>query len=128
MSTHMHGRKVELYAAIGIAILALIVAAYAVSQIPKPAPPPKAVANVVKEVKVPAPGLNYIEAGWIYVYQPSVIQVSVNSTLSWIRLGDYWAQGPTAVFELGAGNYTLGILVDVPTNGTALKIDVRVGA
>jgi len=123
-----HTRKVELYAAIGIAVLALIVAAYAVSQIPKPAPPPKAVANVAKEVAVPAPGLHYIEAGWIYVYQPSVVQVSVNSTLAWIRLGDYWAAGPTAVFNVGAGNYTLALVVDVPTNGTTLKIDVKVGA
>jgi len=127
MSMHAH-RRIELYAAVGIAVLALIVAAYAVSQIPKPTPPPKAVANVVKEVKVPAPGVHYIEAGWIYVYQPSAIQVSVNSTLAWIRLGDYWAQGPTAVFELGAGNYTLALIVDVPANGTTLKIDVRVGA
>jgi len=128
MSMYTHSRKAELYAAIGIAILALIVAAYAVSQIPKPAPPPKAVANVVKEVVVPAPGLHYIEAGWIYVYQPSVVQVSVNSSLAWIRLGDYWAQGPTGVFELGAGNYTLALIVDIPTNGTTLKIDVEVGS
>jgi len=124
----MHGRRVELYAAVGIAVLALIVAAYAVSQIPKPAPPPKAVANVAREVVVPAPGLHYIEAGWIYVYQPSVVQVSVNSTLAWIRLGDYWAAGPTAVFNVGAGNYTLALVVDVPANNTVIKVDVKVGA
>jgi len=125
--SYVHGRRVELYAAIGIAVLALIVAAYAVSQIPRPTAP-KAAAKVPNAVVVPAPGLHYIEAGWIYVYQPSVVQVSVNSTLSWIRLGDYWAQGPTAVFSVGAGNYTLGLLVDVPGNGTTLKIDVKVGS
>jgi len=56
MSMHAHGRRVELYVAVGIAVLALIVAAYAVSQIPKPAPPPKAAANVAKEIVVSSPG------------------------------------------------------------------------
>jgi len=124
MYTRAYG-KAALYAAVGIAILSLIVAAYAVSQTAKPEPKATATANVPKTVKVPAPGLHYIEAGWIYVDRPALVQVSVNSSLTWIRLGEYWAQGPTAVFSLGAGNYTLGIVAEVK-NGTTLKIDVRV--
>jgi len=127
MYTRTIGKSAALYAAVGIAILALIVAAYAVSQIPKPEKA-TATVNVAKAVKVPAPGLHYIEAGWVYVDRPAVVQVSVNSSLTWIRLGEYWAQGPTAVFSLGAGNYTLGLLVDVLANGTTLKIDVRVSS
>ena len=124
MSTYARGKLAALYAAVGIAILSLIVAAYAVSQIPR-LEKATATVNVAKAVKVPAPGLHYIEAGWVYVDRPALVQVSVNSSLTWIRLGEYWAQGPTAVFSLGAGNYTLGIVAEV-RNGTTLKIDVRV--
>jgi len=118
------GRNIGVYVAVGIAVLALIVAAYAASQVAPPAPP-KATAKVPSAISIPAPGLHYVDAGWVYVYQPSYIQVSTNSSVAWIRLGDYWAQGPVATFAVDRGNYTLGLVVDAD-NGTVIKLDVRV--
>jgi len=117
-------RRAAVYAAVGIAIMALLVAVYAASQTAPP-PKPKATAKVANAISIPAPGVHYIEAGWVYVEQPSYVQVSANSSVAWIRLGDYWAQGPTATFAVGRGNYTLGLVVDVPAN-TVIKVEVRV--
>lgn len=118
------GRSVGIYVAVGVAVLALIVAAYAASQAAPPAPP-KAVAKVPSAVSVPAPGVHYVDAGWVYVYQPSYVQVSTNSSVAWIRLGDYWAPGPAATFAVDKGNYTLGLVADVDS-GTVISLDVRV--
>jgi len=118
-------RRAAVYAAVGIAIMALLVAVYAASQVAPP-PRPKATAKVAELVAVPAPGLHYVEAGWVYVEQPSYVQVSANSSVAWIRLGEYWAQGPAATFAVDRGNYTLGLVVDVPANNTVIKVEVRV--
>ena len=117
-------RRAAVYAAVGIAIMALLVAVYAASQAAPP-PKPKATAKVANAISIPTPGVHYIEAGWVYVEQPSYVQVAVNSSLSWIRLGEYWAQGPVATFAVDKGNYTLGLVVDVAGN-TVIKVEVRV--
>jgi len=118
-------RRAAVYAAVGIAIMALLVAVYAASQVAPP-PKPKATAKVPNAISIPAPGVHYVEVGWVYVEQPSYVQVAVNSSMSWIRLGDYWAQGPAATFAVDRGNYTLGLVVDVPANNTVIKVEVRV--
>jgi hypothetical protein len=121
-------RDVYVYAAIGIALLALLVAAYAIMTMPKPYQETHASATVKlpQTVYVEYPGTAFVDLGWIYVDKaPAVVTLRANSTTAWFYLNGV-NYGNPATLTLEQGNHTVALLVYVPVNGTKIKIEWQV--
>jgi hypothetical protein len=130
LSAPARARDVALYAAVAIAIVALVVAAYAATRpAPETAPlPPTASVTVrlVDAVTVDAPGAHRVGLGWIYVDRaPAIVQLSANYSYVWFLLdGVYHGNPATAI--LTVGNHTVDAVISVTANGTRIKIDYKV--
>jgi len=121
-------KDVYVYAAIGIALLALLVAAYAVMSMPKPYQEVHASVTVrlPSTVTVDYPGTVFTNLGWIYVDKaPAVVTLTANSTAAWFYL-DGVQYGNPATLTLSPGNHTVALLVVVPKNGTNIQINYQV--
>ena len=121
-------KDVYVYAAIGIALLALLVAAYAIMSMPKPYQEIHASVTVrlPSMITVDYPGTAFVDLGWIYVDKaPAVITLRANSTAAWFYL-DGVGYGNPATLTLSPGNHTVALLAYVPQNGTKIKIEYQV--
>ncbi len=121
-------KDVYVYAAIGIALLALLVAAYAVMSTPKPYSETHAAVTVrlPQTVYVEYPGTAFVDLGWIYVDKaPAIVTLKANSTTAWFYL-DGVGYGNPATLTLSPGNHTVALLAYVPQNGTKIKIEYQV--
>jgi hypothetical protein len=124
------GRKVGVSAiAIAVALIALIVAVYAVATMPKPyTPPPTASAtvNLVNQISVAYPGTYEVNLGWIYVANaPAVVQLSANYSYIWFLI-DGKMYSNVANVLLSQGNHTVSAIVSVMQNGTKINISYNV--
>jgi hypothetical protein len=115
--------------AVAVALIALLVAIYAVVTMPKPyIPPPTASATVklVDQIVVDHPGVYTVNLGWIYVRDaPAVVQLSANYTYTWFIL-DGVQYGNPASAVLQPGNHTVAALIAVYSNATKINISYRV--
>jgi len=115
--------------AVAVALVALIVAIYAVVTQPKPyQPPPTASANVklVDRVVVDMPGTYTVNLGWIYIKDaPAVVQLAANYSYTWFLL-DGVRYGNPAQAVLQPGNHTVSAIIAVYGNGTKINIDYKV--
>jgi hypothetical protein len=115
--------------AVAVALIALIVAVYAVVTMPKPyIPPPTASATVrlADQIVVDHPGVYTVNLGWIYVRDaPAVVQLSANYTYTWFIL-DGVQYGNPASAVLQPGNHTVAALIAVYSNATKINISYRV--
>ena len=128
-------RDVAVYAAVAIAILALVVAAYAAmrpAQVVKTAnqtglpPPASATVKLASEVSIASPGAYRVPLGWIYVSDaPAVVQLRANYSYTWFLL-DGVNYGNPAPAVLTPGNHTVDAIIAAYTNGTKIKIEYAV--
>jgi hypothetical protein len=123
------GGRLALYAAVAIAILALIVAAYAVATMPKPYQPPPTASETVKladKVVVDYAGVHHVNLGWIYVDKaPCVAELKANYTYTWFLL-DGVQYGNPATAILAPGNHTVSAIIAAYANGTKIKVEYRI--
>ena len=115
--------------AVAVAVVALIVAVYAVVTQPKPYQPPPTASATVKiadKVAVDRPGTYSVRLGWIYVKDaPAVVQLSANYTYIWFLLdGQMYGNAVNAL--LAPGNHTVAAIVSVARNGTVIDIKYTV--
>jgi hypothetical protein len=117
------------YTAVGVALIALIVAVYAVVTQPKPYQPPPTASAAVKlvgSITVDAPGTYTVDLGWIHIKDaPAVVELSANYTYVWFLLNGV-RYGNPAVALLQPGNHTVSAIIAVHSNATKIKIDYRV--
>ena len=117
------------YVAVVVALIALIIAIYAlVTQPPHYSPPPSASATVViaDRVVVETPGVYTVSLGWIHIKDaPAVVELSANYTHIWFLLNNVRYSNP-AVVTLQPGNYTVSAIVSILNNGTKINISYRV--
>jgi hypothetical protein len=115
--------------AVAVALVALLVAIYAVVTMPKPyQPPPTASATVklVDNVAVDAPGAYTVGLGWIYVKDaPAVVELSANYTYMWFLLDGVRYENPASAI-LQPGNHTVSAIIAVYDNGTKINISYKV--
>jgi hypothetical protein len=111
------------------ALVAIIVAIYAVVSMPKPyQPPPTASATVklVDSVTVHMPGTYTVDLGWILIKDaPAVVELSANYSYVWFLL-DGVRYGNPATATLKTGNHTVSAIITVYDNGTKININYRV--
>jgi hypothetical protein len=114
---------------VAVAIVALLVAIYAVVTMPKPyQPPPTASATVklVDNVIVDTPGTYTVKLGWIYVKDaPAVVELTANYTYVWFLL-DGVRYGNPASAVLQHGNHTVSAIIAVYNNNTKINISYKV--
>jgi hypothetical protein len=115
--------------AVVVALVALLVAIYAVVTMPKPyEPPPTASAAVklVDSITVDMPGAYTVDLGWIHVKNaPAVVELSANYSYVWFLL-DGVRYGNPAMATLQPGNHTVSAIIAVYGNGTKINISYRV--
>jgi len=114
---------------VAVAVVALIVAVYAVATMPKPYQPPPTASATVKiadKVVVSRPGTYEVRLGWIYVKDaPAVVQLTANYTYIWFLLdGQMYGNAVNAL--LAPGNHTVAAIVSVARNGTAININYKI--
>jgi hypothetical protein len=116
------------HVALVVAVVALLVAVYAVITQPKPYQPPPTASVTVKladQIAVDYPGVYKADLGWIYVRDaPAVVELSANYTYIWFLL-DGVRYGNPAVAVLRPGNHTVSAHV-VVYNATKINISYRV--
>jgi len=118
--------------ALVVAVLALIVAAYAVASMNKlhitvKQVVPNVTVKLIDSVVVDVPGVRQVWLGWVYTDAPVVAEFRAygtpNGTLWFLIDNTYY--GNPAVATLDAGNHTVAAVVAV--NGTAkIKITYRI--
>jgi len=117
------------YVAIAVALVAMIVAIYALITQPKPEPPPPTASATVKlidSITVDLPGTYTINLGWIHIKDaPAIVELSANYTHIWFLLNGV-KYGNPAVATLQQGNYTVSAIVAVFSNGTKINISYKV--
>ena len=127
-------RDVAVYAAVAIAVLALVVAAYAAmrpAQVVKTnqtglPPSASATVNLASAVTLDAPGAYRVPLGWIYVSDaPAVVQLRANYSYTWFLL-DGVNYGNPATAVLTPGNHTVDAIISAVQNGTKIKIEYAV--
>lgn len=69
------------YAAVALAVMALVAAGYAVATQYRPPPPPSASINLAKNATVNTAGLGWVKIATVTVRQPSTIYIYINDTL-----------------------------------------------
>ena len=115
--------------AVAVALIALVIAVYALITQPKPyTPPPTASATVklIDGVTVDIPGTYTGDLGWIHIKDaPAVVELSANYTYIWFLLNGV-KYGNPAVATLQPGNYTVSAIVAVFSNGTKINISYKV--
>jgi hypothetical protein len=115
--------------AVVAALVAIIVAIYAVVSMPKPyQPPPTASATVklIDSVTVDTPGIYTVNLGWILIKDaPAVVELSANYSYVWFLL-DGVRYGNPATATLGTGNHTVSAIIAVYDNGTKININYKV--
>jgi len=115
--------------AVAVALIALVIAVYALITQPKPyTPPPTASATVklIDGVTVDIPGTYTVDLGWIHIKDaPAVVELSANYTYIWFLLNGV-KYGNPAVATLQPGNYTVSAIVAVFSNGTKINISYKV--
>jgi hypothetical protein len=115
--------------AVAVALVALLVAIYAVVTMPRPyEPPPTASATVrlVNSVTVDTPGTYTVDLGWIHIRDaPAVVELSANYSYVWFLL-DGVRYGNPASAALQPGNHTVSAIVAVFSNGTKININYKV--
>ena len=127
----VRARDMAVYAAVAIAILALVVAAYAAMRPAKTNQsglPPSASATVklASAVSIASPGAYRVPLGWIYVSDaPAVVQLRANYSYTWFLL-DGVNYGNPAIAVLQPGNHTVDAIIAAYTNGTKIKIEYAV--
>jgi hypothetical protein len=122
------GRHTELIA-VAVALVALLVAIYAVVTMPKPYQPPPTASATVKlasQISVAYPGTYNVGLGWIYVANaPAVVQLSANYSYIWFLI-DGKMYSNVANVLLTQGNHTVSAIVSVVQNGTVINISYNV--
>ena len=117
------------YVAVVVALIALIIAIYAlVTQPPHYSPPPSASATVrlVDRISADMPGVYTVNLGWIHIKDaPAVVELSANYTHIWFMLNGV-RYGNPVVATLQPGNYTVSAIVSILNNGTKINISYRV--
>jgi hypothetical protein len=117
------------YIAVGVALIALIVAVYAVVTQPKPYQPPPTASATVKladSITVDMPGTYAVDLGWIRIKDaPAVVELYANYTYIWFLLNGV-KYGNPAVATLQPGNYTVSAIIAVYSNATKINISYRV--
>jgi hypothetical protein len=115
--------------AIAVALIALIIAVYALITQPKPyTPPPTASAtvNLADVVVVDMPGTYAVDLGWILIKDaPAVVELSANYSYVWFLL-DGVKYGNPAVATLQPGNHTVSAILTVFSNATKINISYKV--
>jgi len=115
--------------AVVVALVALLVAIYAVTTMPKPyEPPPTASATVklVNSVTVDMPGMYTVDLGWIHIKDaPAVVELSANYSYVWFLL-DGVRYGNPATATLQVGNHTVSAIIAVYDNATKININYKV--
>jgi hypothetical protein len=115
--------------AVVVALVALLVAIYAVVTMPKPyEPPPTASATVklVNSITVDTPGTYTVDLGWIHVKDaPAVVELSANYSYVWFLL-DGVRYGNPATATLQVGNHTVSAIIVMHDNATKININYRV--
>jgi len=115
--------------AVVVALVALLVAIYAVVTMPRPYEPPPTASATVKladSITVDIPGTYAVDLGWIHVKDaPAVVELSANYSYIWFLLNGV-KYGNPAVATLRPGNYTVFAIVAVFSNGTKININYKV--
>jgi hypothetical protein len=114
---------------VAVALVALVVAVYAVVTMPKPyQPPPTAAAtvNLVNQISVNMSGVYTVNLGWIYISNaPAIVNISSNYSYIWF-LFDGVRYGNPAMVTLQPGNHTVSAIIAVYRNGTNININYNV--
>jgi hypothetical protein len=117
------------YVAVAVALIALLVAIYAVvTQPPAYTPPPTASATVklIDSITVDVPGAYTVELGWIHIKDaPAVVELYANYTYIWFLL-DGVRYGNPVITTLQPGNYTVSAIIAVYGNATKINISYKV--
>ena len=129
-------------AALAVAVIALIVAAYAVASIPKTSthggntttvvttvaassPPPNVTVSLRDSVTVDWVGLNKVALGWIHTTGPCIIELrGVGDYEIWFLVDNNYYGNP-AVVVLSEGNHTIGAYINALGPGK-INISYRV--
>jgi hypothetical protein len=129
--------------ALAVAVMALIVAAYAVASIPKTSnthggntttvtttvvassPPPNVTVSLRDSVTVDWAGLNKVVLGWIYTTGPCIVELrGVGDYEIWFLVDNNYYGNP-AVVVLSGGNHTIGAYINALGPGK-INISYRV--
>jgi glutamate/tyrosine decarboxylase-like PLP-dependent enzyme len=115
--------------AVAVALVALLVAIYAVVSTPKTyeAPPTaSATVRLVNSVTVDMPGAYTVDLGWILIKDASaVVELSANYSYVWFLL-DGVRYGNPATATLQVGNHTVSAIIVMHDNGTKININYKV--
>jgi len=128
---------------LAVAVIALIVAAYAVASIPKASntkssntttvtttvvaspPPPNVTVSLIDKVVVNVSGLHYVKLGWIYTDAPVVVELRGSGDYEiWFAVDNNFYGNP-ALAVLDKGNHTVAAYVNVLGPGK-ININYRV--
>ena len=117
------------HVAVAAALIALVIAVYALITQPQPYKPPPTASATVKlanSVYVDMPGAYTVDLGWINVKDaPAVVELSANYTYMWFLL-DGVRYGNPAVATLQPGNHTVSAIIIVYDNATKININYKV--
>jgi len=117
------------YIAVAVALIALLIAIYALVTQPAPYnPPPTASATVelVDRLTVNMPGTYVIDLGWIHIRDaPAVVELSANYTYIWFIFNGT-RYGNPAFIALQPGNHTVSAIIVIERNGTKININYRI--
>lgn len=75
------------YAAVALAVMALVAAGYAVATQYRPPPPPSASINLAKNATVNTAGLGWVKIATVTIRQQSTLYIYVNGTLGSTEYG-----------------------------------------
>jgi hypothetical protein len=128
--------------ALAVAVIALIVAAYAVASIPKSnthgnntavvtttvvasSPPPNVTVSLRDSLTVDWVGLNKVVLGWIHTTRPCIVELrGVGDYEIWFLVDNKYYGNP-AVVVLDSGNHTIGAYINALGPGK-INISYRV--
>ncbi|MFZ8809328.1 MAG: hypothetical protein ACO2PN_14640 [Pyrobaculum sp.] len=115
--------------AVVVAIIALLIAVYALlTQPPAYTPPPTASATVMltESITVDIPGTYTVDLGWIQIRDaPAVVELSANYTYIWFIFNGT-RYGNPAFITLQPGNHTVSAIIVIERNGTKININYRI--